>query len=254
MKPLLSLLVLLVTCPAWGQVSADALVQSDLITAPDSAKPGETVIVQLRGDIPYRITPEPKDLIRLRDDDGNRVLLVLNARPPGFEIEVNHAVVHPTEAEIEAAPLDDKAKFLAWLKEHSADEIYRDQHAVEVADSPGPEPQPDPDGPSLTGIARAAYEAAGQVDSPNRSAEAALFAVIFRAVASKAAGVGTMTPAEIFREASTSIKDSIPQDVRDRWDPWKEAWGRYANEKLRTREQVIDGLNDTAKGLEAVKN
>jgi hypothetical protein len=134
---------LAICSPCWG---AD-YIKSGLITAPDSVPVGSTIVVQIQGDLPYEIDPKPSALIRLRDDDGNRVLLIQGAVSPGYEISVDYHVVHPTEDEVKTAPWDDRAAFAKWLKDNSSDEFFKDEHFVKVGKGPdpGPDPEPDPD-------------------------------------------------------------------------------------------------------------
>jgi hypothetical protein len=143
LKYLLLPLLLALCSPCWG---AD-YIKSGLITAPDSVPVGSTIVVQIQGDLPYEILPKPTALIRLRDDDGNRVLLIQGAVSPGYEISVDYHVVHPTEDEVKTAPWDDRAAFAKWLKEKSSDEFFKDSHTVKVGKGPdpGPDPEPDPD-------------------------------------------------------------------------------------------------------------
>jgi hypothetical protein len=148
-KYLLPLLLALCS-PCWG---AD-YIKSGLITAPDSVPVGSTIVVQIQGDLPYEILPKPTALIRLRDDDGNRVLLIQGAVSPGYEISVDYHVVHPTEEELAKSPTvpdpKDEAQvkvFKEYLRKHSSDEFFKDSHTVKVGKGPdpGPDPEPDPD-------------------------------------------------------------------------------------------------------------
>jgi hypothetical protein len=141
LKYLLLPLLLALCSPCWG---AD-YIKSGLITAPDSVPVGSTIVVQIQGDLPYEILPKPTALIRLRDDDGNRVLLIQGAVSPGYEISVDYHVVHPTEDEVKTAPWDDRAAFAKWLKDNSSDEFFKDSHTVKVGKGPDPGPDPDPD-------------------------------------------------------------------------------------------------------------
>jgi hypothetical protein len=150
LKYLLLPLLLALCSPCWG---AD-YIKSGLITAPDSVPVGSTIVVQIQGDLPYEILPKPTALIRLRDDDGNRVLLIQGAVSPGYEISVDYHVVHPTEEELAKSPTvpdpKDEAQvkvFKEYLRKHSSDEFFKDSHTVKVGKGPdpGPDPEPDPD-------------------------------------------------------------------------------------------------------------
>jgi hypothetical protein len=150
LKYLLLPLLLALCSPCWG---AD-YIKSGLITAPDSVPVGSTIVVQIQGDLPYEILPKPTALIRLRDDDGNRVLLIQGAVSPGYEISVDYHVVHPTEEELAKSPTvpdpKDEAQvkvFKDYLRKHSSDEFFKDSHTVKVGKGPdpGPDPEPDPD-------------------------------------------------------------------------------------------------------------
>lgn len=144
MKTLLLLLWLSNPClPAGRALPADEttpLVRGDLIEGDTELPEGHSALIRIKGDAPYTITPKPKEVWPLRDDEGNRVLIIRDTVPPGYTITVNHAITHPTDEEIESAPWDDREKFSKWLEEHRRDEIYRDEHFVKVG-----EPDPDDD-------------------------------------------------------------------------------------------------------------
>lgn len=137
MRACFAILFLSLCSPAWG---AD-YIKSGLITAPDSVPVGSTIVVQIQGDLPYTIEPKPAALIRLRDDDGNRVLLIQGAVSPGYEISVDFQVIHPTDEELAGAPTVPDPKdaaqvkaFKDYFKAHSTDEFYQDSHTVKVGD------------------------------------------------------------------------------------------------------------------------
>ena len=146
MKSALAILLLALSAPCWAQSD---YIQSDLIQAPDQVPVGSTIVVQIKGDLPYTIEPKPIGLIRLKDDDGNRVLLIQGAASPGYEISVDYQVIHPTEEETKSAPWDDREAFKKWLREKSRDEFFQDSHTVKVGKQPdpGPDPEPEPDPP-----------------------------------------------------------------------------------------------------------
>lgn len=142
MRVCFAILLLALAAPCWGQSD---YIKSDLINAPDSVPAGSTIVVLIQGDLPYIIEPKPPGLIRLRDDDGNRVLLIQGAAAPGYTIGVDYQIVRPTEEETKSAPWDDRAAFAKWLKEKSRDEFFQDSHFVRVGKGPDPGPDPDPD-------------------------------------------------------------------------------------------------------------
>lgn len=137
------LLPLLAICsPCWGQ---SEYVQSDLIDGPKAVAVGELFKVKIKGDLPYKVDPEPVSIDELLDRKGNLLLLIVSSESGELKITVDYRVVHPTEEEIEKAPWDDRAAFAKWLKESSQDELYSDSHTVKVGKGPDPEPDPDPD-------------------------------------------------------------------------------------------------------------
>lgn len=253
---LLLLALSLIPLPALAQVPASTVMTPDLIEGPTEVEPGRTFVVWIKakGDVPFKVSPEPKQCIKLRDDDGNRVLLFLNAESPGYTITVDYAVIHPTPAELESAPAD-RAMLLQWIISHSADEVYRDSHVVTVGDGPSPGPDPDPPEPDptddLSGIALVAYEAAKKVQGATRE-ESLSIADAFRRVAIKAESYEMMTPREMFNELSKELANVAPATLT-KWNSWRLAWGKAANEISQDRVSLIGAFNQTATGLRAFK-
>lgn len=163
MKSLLPILLLAVCPPAWGQTTASSVIQSDLIQAPDEVAPGKLVSILLPPDLPFEIQPKPENKLSFIDEEsGKRAYLILEAKPPGYTITIDYAVIHPTAEEIAGTPTVPDPKdagqvkaFKEYLAKHSKDELYKDTHFVKVGkqpepDPPGPDPgpTPDPDNPA----------------------------------------------------------------------------------------------------------
>jgi hypothetical protein len=252
-KYLLLPFLLAISAPCLAQSD---YVQSDLIQAPDSVPAGATIVVQIKGDLPYEITPKPAGIIRLKDDDGNRVLLIQGAASPGYEISVDYQVIHPTEEETKVAPWDDREKFAAWLKETSRDEFFQDSHTVKVGgpgprppDPPGPGPQPLPDP-----ISKAVFDAVVKLpDPPQTISQAHAMAKVYRTVASRAAGLSTMTVEEMATAIKTETRNTFDPNTRAKWVPVGEVLNALAQQHIRDRETAIETYNKFADGLEAVR-
>ena len=141
MRFLLTFLAL--AAPAVAQDATEQAIKKGIIVAEDTAKPGETVFIQLKGDFPYKITPADTPALRLRDDEGNRVLIIMRAKSPGYKIEVNYRVSHPTDEEVAQTPVvtdpnnaSQVKAFKDYIKAHRDDEIFYDSHEIKVGKKP----------------------------------------------------------------------------------------------------------------------
>lgn len=126
---------------------ADVVKIGGLIVGPTECPPGGTFIVTIPGGVEYTITPQPKAVIPLRDENGGRVLLIQQAAQPGYLFKIDQVTTRPTREAAEAAIAkfkDDKSGFLDWLDQNSSDSIFQDEHFVKVG-KPEPDPEPDPD-------------------------------------------------------------------------------------------------------------
>ena len=134
-------------------LATTAIADDVQIVAPDKANPGDTIIVQflapedVRETLPYTVEPQPKVTLKLRDESGNRVLLIMRAEAPGYTISVNQQVVRPVPDEIPDGVIGDKAKLEEWLARNSQDEIYKATHRIKIGGDPDPDPDPDPPDP-----------------------------------------------------------------------------------------------------------
>lgn len=160
--------ILLALCsPAWGQDTATGLIQSKLIEAPDSVAEGKLISILLPPDLPFKIDPAPANKLSFIDEEtGKRAYLILEAKPPGYTISIDYAVIHPTDEELAKAPTvpdpKDEAQvklFKEYFKGLRKDEIYQESKMVKVGKGPDPEPDPDPtpDPPSPAPIPEAGF-------------------------------------------------------------------------------------------------
>jgi hypothetical protein len=154
----LSIALLLTTAFCFGQDSiaevtkASQIVKSGLIDAPSEARERETIAIQMEPHLKYTITPTPKVKFSFIDEETKlRVVLIHQAEPPGYKVEVDYAIIHPTVEQAEASPpFADKAELVKWLMDpaNSMDEVYQDEVSIVVkpdkAPEPGPDPTPDP--------------------------------------------------------------------------------------------------------------
>lgn len=146
-------------CWCWGQEhKATDVIQSTLIEAPDSVVAGRLISIKLPPNLPYTIKPDPENKLSFIDEEsGKRAYLILEAKPPGYTITIDYAVVHPTDEELANAPTvpdpknEEQVKaYKEYFRAHRGDEVYRDEHFVKVGkgpepDPPGPDPDPDPE-------------------------------------------------------------------------------------------------------------
>lgn len=134
---------LLISSSVFAQTSG---VEGDIISAPDKVDPGGFFWVDIKGDVPYTITPKPEKLSEYPPDvNGLRLLLIREAKAPGYTISVSYRITHPTKEEIAKAReyKGDQAVYEKYISEHSEDEVYQDSKKVEVGKAPNPPPDPD---------------------------------------------------------------------------------------------------------------
>lgn len=249
---------LLLCSPLWAQgfqlsvnetnpapLTASDVIQSDLIVAPDSAPAGGTFLVSLPGNVSYKIEPMPKVMIPLKDEAGRRVLVIQAAEAPGYTVTVDHAVVHPTAAEIEAARehKGDQAAYEKFIAEHSRDEIYRDSHTVRVGGQPpGPDPPKPPDDP----LARKVFDAAVLNKLP--ASECQEVAGNMRAVIAQAVATD-MTLEQMQQEIK---KRNLPiTSGKPGWDAWEKTLPSIFP-AITTKEQAVQAYEKIADGLGTV--
>lgn len=231
----LACILLLIPCTLQAQVKA-------VVDGPKEANPGDLVVLDATDSVGtvYAWTLL-QNRVCLPVDGGKRC--VFASGTPGVYVFV-----------------------LSVAGQDSAGKVAIDvaKHSVQIGDNPGPGPTPDPNPPDpgpdptpepdLTGTAKVVYDAAMLIDSSQRTAEAKAFARVFRAVASKAAGLTSMTPQEMFAETVKEISQKIGRQTMVKWDSWETAWAAEMRKSAgSTRETHIKAWLDTADGLEAVR-
>jgi hypothetical protein len=254
MRALVFVLPFLLCCEAFGQWTAGDIVKSDLIDAPESVQPGAYFVVKTPPKIAYKIEPELKDhefFAAIEEETGKRIIFILHAKAPGYKISINHVVVHPTLAEVETAPLDNKGKFKEWLEKNSADEVYVDTHTVTVG-GPGPDPDPDPDpdpnpkpGPTDP-LAKKVYDAAIANKLP--ASECQQVATNLRSVISEA--VATSMTVQQMQAKVKSLNAPITGGKAG-WEAWEKTLvGTFT---VTNKEQTVEAYEKIAEGLGAVQ-
>lgn len=234
------------------RVESSLNVQGDLIKPDaDSIEAGGFVFIDiLHPTAPVTITPKPESMREWPPDvNGVRLILIRNAKPPGYNISISWQVQHPTDAEITDAienHAGNKAGFAKFIREHSADEIFQDSHTVKVGDPkppkpPGPKPPEDPQ-------ARAVYEAAIKHKLP--ASECKTVSENMRAVIAEAVAVSSMTRQQM--TAKIKSKNEAVTGGSDAWEAWeKEIPGIFNIQD--TKAETVKAYEKIADGLEAVK-
>lgn len=127
-----------------------------------------------------------------------------------------------------------------------------------------PKPTPKPDGPGKVlpagkyAISQPAYDEARKVDTPDRPGDAAHVITAMEAVRAKIAS-GTIPASDTFGIIGELRKSrsTMPAEVRKRWDPWGNWWGKFLYEiyrkgQLATQEQWLAVIDETILGLKSV--
>lgn len=234
---------------------ASSVILSDLIDGPSVVAPGELFKVKITGDLPYKISPEPASIDEVIDRKGNLLLLIVAGKPGDFTILVDYAVIHPTEAELQAAPLDDKAKFIKWMAEHAKDEIYRDSHTVKAGTGPspvppGPGPQPVPPNPpdDLTAKVKEWHTT---IISPRKGVETKALSELYLTLASKVAAGGITDDDTLAEEMTKGHVTNLGSNARH-WVSFIQSLGNTLNATpggIKERGKVFESVGNALKAL-----
>lgn len=225
--------VLFILWPAalFGQANA-------VITGPDRVNPGDLVVLDgsesLADDREWILVNSDKQFLSFENDRK----LVFASGTPGDYVFI----------------------LAVSLSDANGSAVSVAQHVVTVGnptpppDPPGPGPGPDPPAPEpdLTEIGKAAKAAVERGRS--HPSERQKIAASFRATASKAAGLSSMTVEQIAGEASRGVRAVLitPSD-QERWVPFRDWFAQAMQREVTDRETAIRLLDEVADGIEAVR-
>jgi hypothetical protein len=152
-----------------------------------------------------------------------------------------------------------KYRLWAWT---AKDNIPSEKaETIVVVGTPGPEPPgptppvpPIPPGPLPDPISKAVFDAVVKLpDPPQTISQAQAMAQVYRNVASRAAGLSTMTVEEMAQVVKTETRNAFDASARAKWVPVGEVLHNLATQHIKDRETAIDIYNKFAEGLEAVQ-
>lgn len=223
MRHLIAVLCWLITAvPAMSQIEG-----------PATSDPGDLIILSAVGEFEscaWILANSDKTYLPV---EGGTKVVFASGKPGDYVFILATSIVDEDAAEVETR-------------------IFR--HVVKVSGDvpdPGPNPDPDiPDPPDLTGLAKGAFDAVSQCETT--SLEATQAAGNLRATASKAAGLSSMTVADINADLVTRNR-RVPfssDDTKQRWSRFFQ-WFASAMTGVQDRDAAIQAFNDIADGLEA---